>query len=224
MRSKVNKLICAITAALFVLAGLCPPWSLELNLQREVHTERSVGWYPIFSQPSVRALKEQSYPDFKEEPDVFFKAKIDTTRLLIEWACILAVGAAAWVLFLPNPSVMLHTTHTRNVRKPETIEQASKVIEPTTQAVPQIIKMEPASVILPEVVEMELRERVMDFITTEFEHATPQARERAKKFVYDRLRLGAQAHYAEHRTMKNFRDADTMWDASLAFKELTGCK
>ena len=90
-------LVCASVA--LVVSGLFPPWlytfyrtSTQYGLGG--HSEKSAGYYFIFTPPPP----ENYYPTYG--------VKLDMERLLLEWACVLAVSGAAWTLFgLKKPTL-----------------------------------------------------------------------------------------------------------------------
>lgn len=101
-----RKTIVAVAAIAFVLAGLFPPWLYTLDLADGPHARRDAGFAFIFSPPKQEKARYIGYPpgfipdggasmDF---PPKLFGIQLDTRRLLVEWACILAVGGAALLL------------------------------------------------------------------------------------------------------------------------------
>jgi len=80
----VSKLIMLVGAVAFILCGLLPPW---LDISNQGHT-RATAYSFILSPPPT---KEYSYG-----------VKIDISRLVVEWLCILAVTAVAWIIFVPK--------------------------------------------------------------------------------------------------------------------------
>src|ERR1051325_3384476 len=76
-----------LAAITFVLTALFPPWVRRLDTSR-THTRRDAGYSFVLSPPMLPTRDEQ-----------FYSIQLDTSRLLLEWACILATGGAAWFLF-----------------------------------------------------------------------------------------------------------------------------
>lgn len=88
MRSKP---IFIIAASLFILTCLFPPWQYteDRNGRDGFHTHKPAGYALIVSPPTA-------------EPDGYgFGVRMDSSRLLIEWA-ILGV-ATGLILFLKSP-------------------------------------------------------------------------------------------------------------------------
>jgi hypothetical protein len=81
-----RKIIVVASAAVFLLVGLFPPWVQTFDLN-STHTRTAAGYAFIMSPP---APAEYSYS---------IGIQLDTPRLVIELACVLAFGIAAWVLF-----------------------------------------------------------------------------------------------------------------------------
>jgi hypothetical protein len=63
------------------------------------------------------------------------------------------------------------------------------------------IQSAPTPATMPDTIEMELRERVLDFVSTEFRDADNQFQERAAKFIGTRLRWAAQQYFSENQTL-----------------------
>lgn len=209
----VNKLICTLTAVLFVVAGCFPPWTLGVNVEK-IHSEKAAGWYPIYSPPEIWPLREKFYAQLYDD-DAFYSVKIDEVRLLIEWACILAAGFAAWVIFLPRGRDTAGKVQ-ESVAGAATGGQANLVGTPSKS-----VESASALATMPDTVEKELRERVLDFVSTEFRQAAQQVRDRAAKFIHMRLRLAAQHHFSERQTMDGFQDAAQLRTAAEKFRALT---
>jgi hypothetical protein len=72
-------------AVAFIAAGLFPPWLYTVHAQG-AHTLSNAGYSFILKPPPP---KEDYAP---------FGIQLDTSRLLIEWACILVFSGAAWFL------------------------------------------------------------------------------------------------------------------------------
>ena len=83
---------------------------------------------------------------------------------------------------------------------------------------------DPFTVMIPDTVERELNDRVEDFVATEFSQKTASFRDRAAKFIQNRLRITARHYYAEHQSLKGFRDAEQLRAAAAKFTDLIGQK
>jgi hypothetical protein len=112
-----RKAILGLTALAIVLTGLFPPWlytfdKLANHEEPGWHSERSAGYFWIFKPPEPNFNRRAGGANDFVEPDAtglllpgfypYFGVKLDTTRLLVEWACILAVAGAAWGIALSN--------------------------------------------------------------------------------------------------------------------------
>ena len=200
----MKKSILAGTAALFILAGLFPPW---LTVSYQGHTYASACRFILSPLSDPRE-----------------GVRLDAARLLIEWACILAGGTTAWIIFvLPGgwrtrpPRIVLTDDERKDVPPPVT-----PVTSGVQTAAPQAITPETVMrVTIPVTAETELRKRVADYVSTEFRQSEPQYRERAGKFIFGRIRFAAQYHIAEHQTLDRFDDSDYMQKAAAQFKELS---
>lgn|ERR1022692_1457317 len=81
-----RKIIVVASAAVFLLVGLFPPWVQTFDLN-STHTRTTAGYSFIMSPPPPT---EYSYS---------IGIQLDTSRLGIELACVLAISIAAWFLF-----------------------------------------------------------------------------------------------------------------------------
>lgn len=77
-----RRTIVAVAAAAFLFVGLFPPWLRTLDVAGN-HTQTDGGCSFILSPPS---------------PLRPFGIQLDTTRLLIEWSCVVVTASAAWYL------------------------------------------------------------------------------------------------------------------------------
>lgn len=94
-----SKIVLLCGGLAFLLAGLFPPWTLILDQGPSNYSEKSVRYSSVFSPPAIRPLREKFYSGFSSS-DASYRVKIDATRLLIEWACVVVGGAVSWVLFV----------------------------------------------------------------------------------------------------------------------------
>jgi len=85
---RTRKTIVAIAAVAFVLTGLFPPWLQTLNLE-SIHERTVAGYSCVFSPPQPKAH------GWDRE---FYGIERDTSRLLVEWSCIVVATGAAWFL------------------------------------------------------------------------------------------------------------------------------
>jgi hypothetical protein len=81
-----RKIIVVASAVAFLLAGLFPPWVQTFDLN-STHTRTAAGYAFIVSPPPP---SEYSYS---------IGIQLDTSRLWIELACVLAISIAMWFLF-----------------------------------------------------------------------------------------------------------------------------
>lgn len=176
----------------------------------------AVGFYSLFSPPAVEPLVKQRFPTAKPELVLYFRAEIDRTRLLIEWACIIAGGFVAWV-FLPKQAAL----QAKAVNPAAEANGESVAIEQSVPISP-LTKANSAVATMPETIGRELETRVADFVAGEFSQRTAPFRERAARFILNRLRIEAQNYYAEHQSLKGFGDAGKMRLAAAKFAELIG--
>ncbi|HEV2210777.1 MAG TPA: hypothetical protein VG167_18540 [Verrucomicrobiae bacterium] len=79
------KTIVALFSALFVLAGLCPPWVQVGTTSSNFRSRLDAGYHPILSPPEAASR--------------FAAVQIDTSRLVVEWLCILVAALAVWFVF-----------------------------------------------------------------------------------------------------------------------------
>ena len=84
-RLQSRKITLAVAAAAFVLAGLFPPWLKTFDAQA-IHSRRNAGYAFILSPPEPEGHRP------------YDGIQLDTTRLLIEWSCILVFAGTAWFL------------------------------------------------------------------------------------------------------------------------------
>jgi hypothetical protein len=94
-------------AVAIVASGLFPPWLYVFDKSGPNdrvcgHWEVSAGFACIFSPPSADYMRASEHDALSEYYEIYFKApaglKLDLSRLLVEWACILAVTGAGWGL------------------------------------------------------------------------------------------------------------------------------
>lgn len=93
-RSDGRKNVLVWAAVGIVVCGLFPPWLYTYDKSGPTdwncgHWEVSAGYAPILKPPEGGEPKHDFYNAL---PGV----KLDVTRLLVEWVCILAVSGAAW--------------------------------------------------------------------------------------------------------------------------------
>lgn len=91
-----RKTIVALGAIAFVLAGLFPPWLRTLDVE-SVHLLRNAGYAFIASPPTpgndgYKVLQ----PELPGRLSPLGGIRLDTSRLLVEWCCILVMAGAAW--------------------------------------------------------------------------------------------------------------------------------
>ncbi len=92
VRAVVNrKAIVALAAAVFIVAGLYPPW-LQVCNTSGIHSRLDAGYHSIFSPPQ---------PSGGLSP--YVAIQIDVSRLVVEWVCILMAGCAAWFMCSRSP-------------------------------------------------------------------------------------------------------------------------
>jgi hypothetical protein len=115
MNKMANQKIILVLGLLAVaLRGLFPPWLYTLDTTGTPnhpggHREVNAGYAPLFRPPKVirDAMTDKELKSFEmilrpplegggwNDPTGI---KLDMTRLLVEWICILAVSGAAWGL------------------------------------------------------------------------------------------------------------------------------
>jgi CheY-like chemotaxis protein len=91
-RLGAQKFIVLCGAVAFIWCGLFPPWLYTFYQtgtrdEAGMRSQTDAGYYFILTPP----------PPLDRHPA--YGVKLDTSRLLIEWACILAVSGAAWAIF-----------------------------------------------------------------------------------------------------------------------------
>jgi hypothetical protein len=84
----IRKAIVAVAAIAFILSGLFPPWLQTLDVTA-THNHTDAGYSFILSPPLP---KKGAY--YSED----YGIQLDTTRLLIEWSCILVAAGSVWFL------------------------------------------------------------------------------------------------------------------------------
>lgn len=89
-RVGVQKGILICGAVVFVLCGLFPPWLYTYDVTG-THSRSDAGYYFVLTPPGPK-------PSYGNSTGI----QLDTSRLLIEWACILAATGAGWVIFIPR--------------------------------------------------------------------------------------------------------------------------
>ena len=97
-RLRLRQTIVAVAAIAFIVGGLFPPWLYTLDLADGPHARRDAGFAFILSSPKMEAAPDE-FRSFRK----FAGIQLDARRLLVEWACILAIGGAA--LFLCGRTV-----------------------------------------------------------------------------------------------------------------------
>jgi hypothetical protein len=90
-----RKTILFLAMLAIVLSGLFPPWLYTYDRSSSSdrtggHWEVSAGYASIFKPPNGDTTS--TIHDYGALAGV----KLDVTRLLVEWVCILAVGGTAW--------------------------------------------------------------------------------------------------------------------------------
>ena len=90
-----KKLVLVIGAVVFLACGIFPPWSFVPGAEG-TYGQKNAGYGMLFSPPLPRG-----HPEL-EGLDSMYYSKIDMSRLGIEWACVCALAAVAWVL-APKP-------------------------------------------------------------------------------------------------------------------------
>lgn len=88
-RIGAQKFILLCGAVVFVLIGLFPPWLYTYDVTA-THSRSNAGCSFILSPPLPRGNNND------------YGIQIDMSRLLIEWACVLAAIGAAWMIFIPR--------------------------------------------------------------------------------------------------------------------------
>jgi hypothetical protein len=84
-----RKTAVAVAAAAFAVTALFPPWLHTFDVTSG-HRRWDAGYAFILSPPQPNGSTEYH--------GQYHGIQLDTTRLLVEWACILAIGGAAWLL------------------------------------------------------------------------------------------------------------------------------
>jgi hypothetical protein len=99
---------------------------------------------------------------------------------------------------------------------PQRGRECPDVTTPRETAMPQPTEQP----VLPDGFEQGLRERVTDSVADEFPNLG-HGRERAVRFVFDRVRLAARHHFSENQSMRGFHDLEEMRTAAAKFRDLT---
>ena len=120
MDNRIGKLdmrqrILIFTAAAIVISSLFPPWMFTFHrLARSENagwqSERSAGYSLIFLPPNPTFVANGGTERVTDMGRVFkdeqihasFDVRLDTSRLMVEWICILVAGGTAWVCTRPN--------------------------------------------------------------------------------------------------------------------------
>ena len=84
LNSKQIKIL-IISAAMFVIMGIFPPWTYTFD-HRSTHSEKPAG-YALITEP----------PD-PEEYNMQYGVRLDTSRLVVQWLVLLAATAGATLL------------------------------------------------------------------------------------------------------------------------------
>lgn len=86
------KTIVAVGAIAFALVGLFPPWLriLDYSGSLSTHSQYDAGYSFICFPPSAKPMSRRNIFD-----DFYYGIQIDTSRLAVEWLCILIVTGAA---------------------------------------------------------------------------------------------------------------------------------
>ena len=96
-----RKTIVILAVCTFVGAGLFPPWLYTVEFTG-THTRTDAGFAFILKPPSPQQISQQDFilrPTLAERnPALVHGIQLDISKLLIEWACIIAIGGAAWFL------------------------------------------------------------------------------------------------------------------------------
>jgi hypothetical protein len=208
VKGKVAKLICAGTATLFILAGLIPPWTLKLDAGSELRSERSVGFHAIFSPPEIQSLQKRFYPQFNDKSLNFLSVRIDNTRLLIEWACILTGGIAAWVITMPKGA------------KGQQREQDAPSVTKTPSSAARVERRIPANPKsersnLPDSVQSRLYVRMNEYLKDNFPNSD---RGTASEYLYPKLLEKASRHATSHGNLDDFSVHSALKEESEAWR------
>lgn len=190
----------------FVLCGLFPPWLYTYD-STGTHARSNAGCSFILSPPL----------NLNRGTSTANGIQLDTTRLLIEWACVLAATGAGWLLTTGKSKGQEQLSQTTEDSGEQHKENGlpKKPLAVAIQSAPTLATM-------PDTIEKELLERVLDFVSTEFQDASKQFQERAAKFISTRLQLAAQHYFSENQKLNGFKDSELMRTAAAKFRELTG--
>jgi hypothetical protein len=109
-----RRAILKLTALAIVVSGLFPPWVFTFdksgyNDEQGWHSQRNAGYACIFTPPKphfvsnangkvISTIGADGKDLFGDEFFAYFGVKLDLSRLLVEWVCIVAVSGAAWGL------------------------------------------------------------------------------------------------------------------------------
>ena len=192
-------------AVVFVLCGFFPPWLYTYDVTA-THSHSDAGYSFILSPP----LK---YGRITTADGI----QLDTSRLLIEWVCILVATGAGWLLttgMSKGKKQLLQTTDDSSGQHKEN----SLPDEPLAVG----IQSAPTPATMPDTIEKQLRERVLDFVSTEFRDASKQFQERAAKFIGTRLQWAAKQYFSENQMLYGFGDSELLRTTAAKFRDLTG--
>jgi hypothetical protein len=115
--------------------------------------------------------------------------------------------------------VVTHTADEESVPASQTSTTETESLQGATQTAQEV---DPFTMLLPTGDEQKLMDRVSDYVASEFTDKELSYRIRALKYIQNRLKIAARRHYAEHQTLKGFRDADELRIAAAEFSEMTG--
>lgn len=90
LSARQKRIVAAVAVAIFA-SGLFPPWLATFDVTAShdstgKHSEMDAGYHLVITPP--KPVNDQRA----------FGIKLDSSRLLLEWVCIMAAGVAAWVL------------------------------------------------------------------------------------------------------------------------------
>src|SRR5258707_14798264 len=89
--SATQKWIVIAAAVAIFASGLFPPWLATFDVTASHdstgrHSENDAGYHLVLTPPPRRDGASQ------------FGIKLDTSRLFLEWVCILSAGVTAWMI------------------------------------------------------------------------------------------------------------------------------
>jgi hypothetical protein len=111
-KSDPRKAILKLTALAIVVSGLFPPWLYVFDTTGTKddaggHWEVSAGYSSLFRPPNTLFLsmtdKELArLVEISRPYHAPVGTKLDVSRLLVEWVCLMALSGAAWGLVMLN--------------------------------------------------------------------------------------------------------------------------